>query len=101
MQDDDIVEGVLDDPSPKKKGFKHWYQEWRAAFKFARNPLNYSKKDWAVNIVSSFFSYLNAGLVAFVGWLTIKLPWLLPGLKAVWAKITAAVAALFHVATGQ
>jgi hypothetical protein len=86
---------------PPRKRFKTWWGEWRAAFRHARNPRQYSKKDWAVNILSSLCSYANAGLVALAGWVALKLPWLVPGLKLVWLKITTFFAAMFHVVTGN
>lgn len=75
--------------------FSKWLTEWKSAFTYARNPLKYSKKDWAVNILSSACSYGNTLVLATLAWVNVKFPLVWIAIKAVAVNIGTGIAALF------
>ncbi len=77
--------------------FSKWLNEWKSAFKYARNPLKYSKKDWAVNIISSACSYGNTLVLGTIAWLNIKFPLVWIAVKAVVVKLGHGIVALVAV----
>ena len=81
--------------------FKNWVKEWKEAFAYTRNPLQYTKKDVAVDTVSSLRSYAISGAVGGIAWFKTTFPWVFPMIKSFFAKVGTALAAIWHVATGH
>lgn len=88
-----------DPPNEKKPPMLSW--RWWALMFGALKFWKYTPKDWAIWNLSSYATYgmvfgVFKPVAAAIG---TKLPWLMPAVKAAWAKTAAFVVALFHVSS--
>jgi hypothetical protein len=83
---------IVKEPKPKLLSWA-WWRHLGGAL----NYTTYTPREWGINILSTQMTLLQVGVgVKAWGWITLKLPWLVPTAKAV---ATAVVA--FFVALGK